>query len=182
MYKNLASQKAAVFARYIDGTAKTGDASNITAQISKDGGACAATNDTNPTELDSTDAPGIYLFDMTQAETNANLVIIAAASSTDGVEIDPVIIYTKSTGPGALEITYTVKEDDEDTGDPLEGVEVWISTDASGANIIWNGTTDASGILKEAGGSKPYLDAGTYYFWRKKSGYNFTNPDSETFA
>lgn len=83
---------------------------------------------------------------------------------------------------GALEITYTMRIDDEDAGDVLEGVEVWISTDEAGNNVIWSGTTDASGVLREAGDSKPWLDAGTYYFWRKKSGYVFTNPDTETFS
>lgn len=83
---------------------------------------------------------------------------------------------------GALEITYTVKEDDEDTGDPIDGVEVWITTDIGGSNVIWSGTTNASGVLLESGGSKPWLDAGTYYFWRKKSGFIFTNPDTETFS
>lgn len=83
---------------------------------------------------------------------------------------------------GALEITYTMKINDEDTGDPLEGVEIFIATDSGGSNVIWSGTTDASGVLREAGGSKPWLDAGTYYFFRKKSGYEFDNPDTETFS
>jgi len=95
IYKNKASQKVAVFAVDADGAAKTGDAANITAQISLDGAACAATNDTNPTELDATDAPGIYLFDLTQAETNANLIVLAADSSTSGVVLRPVVIYTE---------------------------------------------------------------------------------------
>lgn len=95
LYKNVASQKVAVFAYDTAADAgKTGDAANITGEISKDGGTSAATNDTNPTELDATDHPGIYLFDLTQAETNADLIVLTAVSSTDGVQIDPVIIYT----------------------------------------------------------------------------------------
>jgi len=27
-----------------------------------------------------------------------------------------------------------------------------------------------------------YLDTGTVYVWRQKSGWNFTNPDTETVA
>lgn len=96
LYKNKASQKLAIYVHDTGADApKTGDAANITAQISKDGGACAATNDTNPTELDATDAPGIYLFDLTQAETNADLVIVSAVSSTSDVSIEPVIVYTE---------------------------------------------------------------------------------------
>jgi len=95
MLKNVASQKVAIFAWDTNADSeKTGDAANITAQISKDGGACAASNDANPTELDATDAPGVYLFDTLQAETNANLFILFAKSSTGNIKIEPVIIHT----------------------------------------------------------------------------------------
>jgi hypothetical protein len=95
IYKNKASQKLAVFAVDAAGAPKTGDAANISAQISKDGGATAATNDAAPTELDATDAPGIYLFDLLQAETNADLMIVAPKSATGGVVLRPVIVYTE---------------------------------------------------------------------------------------
>jgi len=99
MFKNTASQKIAVFAWDTLADAEiTGDAANISAQISLDGGATAPTNDAAPTELDATDAPGIYLFDMTQAETNADKVILFAVSSTAGVTFDPVVIYTRTGG------------------------------------------------------------------------------------
>ncbi len=95
MYKNIASQKLAVYAYdKISGLPKTGDAANITAQISKDGAATAATNDVNPTELDSTDAPGIYIFDMLQAETNTDLIVLSAVSATTGVVLEPIILHT----------------------------------------------------------------------------------------
>ena len=95
MFKNVASQKVAVFAwDNAAGVPKTGDAANISAQISKDGAACAATNDAAPAELDAVDAPGIYLFDMTQAETNADLISITPDSSTTDVVFRPIIIYT----------------------------------------------------------------------------------------
>ena len=97
MFKNVASQKVAVFAwDNAAGAAKTGDAANISAQISKDGAATAATNDAAPTELDSTDTPGIYIFDMLQAETNADLVVISPVSATGDIVLRPVIIYTQT--------------------------------------------------------------------------------------
>jgi hypothetical protein len=108
LYKNKASQKIAVFAwDALANAPKTGDAGNITAQISKDGGACAATNDSNPTELDATDAPGVYLFDLAQAETNADLVVLFAKSSTSDVQLDPVMTYTMpeiNVSSGAVDI------------------------------------------------------------------------------
>lgn len=96
IYKNKASQKLAVFAYdSTTGAAQTGDAANISAQISLDGAATAATNDAAPTELDANDAPGVYLFDMTQAETNADLLVLAAVSSTDNILLEPLLVYTQ---------------------------------------------------------------------------------------
>jgi len=121
-------------------------------------------------DYDGTDKTITVVPAFTEAPANGDAFVIISGS------------YFRIPAAGALEITYTVKEDDEDTGDPIDGVEVWITTDEAGNNVIWSGSTDASGILKEAGDSKPFLDAGTYYFWRRKSGYSFTNPDSETFS
>ncbi len=96
IYKNKASQKIAVIAiDTSDGSLKTGDAGNITAQISKDGGANAATDDANPAELDNTNHPGVYIFDMLQVETNADLIVLTSSSSTGNISLgDPMIIYT----------------------------------------------------------------------------------------
>lgn len=62
---------------------------------------------------------------------------------------------------GAIEYSYTVTN--SVTGLPIEGVEVWFSTDV------------ARDVLK----AKPWLDAGTYYVWRQKTNYAFTNPAVE---
>lgn len=98
MLKNVAGQKIAVWAwDRVNGVPKTGDAGNITAQISKDGGVSAASDDTNPTELDSTDHPGLYIFDLLQAESNANMINFTPASGTANIVFDPqtVILYPK---------------------------------------------------------------------------------------
>jgi len=115
MYKNVDSQKIAIYAKnWVTEVGKTGDAGNITAQISKDGGATEATNDINPTELDAINHPGVYIFDLTQAETNADLIIISAVSSTDSTEdiviqplfIDTVAVSLSPTAVANLEDTY----------------------------------------------------------------------------
>lgn len=96
LYKNVASQKIAVFAYTAStGAAKTGDAAQITAYISKDFAAGAATNDVNPTEMDATNMPGWYVFDLTQAETNAEVIVLAPKSSTSGVVLDQVQVFTQ---------------------------------------------------------------------------------------
>jgi hypothetical protein len=91
--KNVASQIVIVYAYDLDNEqGKTGDAANITAQISKDGAAFASTNDTNPTEI----GLGSYAFTLTQAETNADLVFIVASTTTANIQINPVSNYTES--------------------------------------------------------------------------------------
>ena len=95
LFKNVAGQKLAVAAwDGANSTWKTGDAANITAQISIDGAACAATNDVNPTELDAVDAPGTYIFDLLQADTNGDLIIVHPVSSTSNIVFRPVYART----------------------------------------------------------------------------------------
>jgi len=94
MYKNVAGQKISVFAwNNATGQEATGEAANITAQISIDGGASAATNDVNPTELDATNHKGVYVFDLLQAETNGDMIVISPACSTDDIVFRPIIEY-----------------------------------------------------------------------------------------
>ncbi len=95
LQKNVASQKIGVYAHDTSAdTPKTGDAGNITAYIWQDWTSGAASNDTNPTELDSTNAPGIYVFDVQQGETNADVVCLYAKSSTGNIQLDVVIVHT----------------------------------------------------------------------------------------
>jgi len=96
MIKNTAGQKLAVYAHdTIADEPKTGDAANITAYFSKDGAEEVVSDDTNPTELDATNMKGIYLFTLTQDETNCDLFVACAESSTAGVLLDPVILTTR---------------------------------------------------------------------------------------
>lgn len=82
----------------------------------------------------------------------------------------PVAIVNASAGSGATAKTYTVT----DGTNPISGVHVWVTTDLSGTNIVASGYTDDIGEVVF------YLDSGTtYYIWRQKRGYVFTNPDVE---
>lgn len=97
MQKNTASQKFVVFAfNRTTNVPLTGDAANITANLQKDFGTSTATNDVNPTELED----GFYAFDATQAETNADALVLYPASSTANIQVIsvPGVIYTVSTG------------------------------------------------------------------------------------
>ena len=85
---------------------QTGDALNITAKIAKDWAAAAATNDVNPTEVED----GYYLFDLTQAETNAKVLDLLPESSTADIQVVGV--------PGTI---YTVTPNFSDLGVEADG-------------------------------------------------------------
>lgn len=97
MLKNTENQKWIVFAfDATTGLAKTGDAAQITANLRKDYGDAAAITDTNPTELED----GYYAFDLSQAETNADHLLLCPASSTANIVVIgcPAVIFTEPTG------------------------------------------------------------------------------------
>ena len=99
MFKNTAA-KFIVFA--FDATTnvpKTGDAANLTAYVSKDYGAVTVLTDTSATEMDATNAPGYYLFDAAQAETNADCLLVTGKSATANIKVigAPAVIYTRPT-------------------------------------------------------------------------------------
>lgn len=96
LIKNTAAQKVIIYV--YDKTTFlpiTGGAAALTATISKDAGAPVATNDTNPTEIGG----GLYNFDLTQAETNADTVAIIVSSTNGNAIIPPSIISTGSAMP-----------------------------------------------------------------------------------
>jgi hypothetical protein len=72
-------------------------------------------------------------------------------------------------GSGAISHEITVNV----AGSPSDGVEVWVSTDSSGSNVV------AGTLVTDAFGKATFmLDAGTYYLWAQKAGNNFANPTS----
>lgn len=110
------------------------------------------------------------------ASANLDTQLSTIDSNVDAILEDtsttiPALINADS-GAGAISWTYTLT--DSDDGTPIDGAEVWVTTDAAGVNVIASGTTNSSGIVNFM------LDAGSYYFWRKRSGYNFVNPDIES--
>jgi hypothetical protein len=101
LQKNTAGQKWRVFAfDTATNTPVTGGAAAITAKLAKDWGVATALGDTNPTEVED----GFYLFDLTQAETNANWLDLYPESGTAGVQVIGVP-GSMGTIPAAL---YTV--------------------------------------------------------------------------
>jgi hypothetical protein len=75
-------------------------------------------------------------------------------------------------GPGSESVTITVNNSDNQ---PIGNVQVWISTDAAGNDVI-AGTllTDDFGVVEFL------LDPGSYYVWREHPSYVFVNPQALT--
>jgi hypothetical protein len=95
MFKNVVSQKIQLFAfDTTTGAPKTGDAANITAYVSKDHGGVTVLGDTSAAEMDAVNAKGVYVFDLTQAETNADELTFTAKSTTANVSVTPRFVST----------------------------------------------------------------------------------------
>ena len=165
MFKNQASQKIEVLV--VDTAAnvpKTGDAANLTLYVSKDDGTLTALTDTSATEVSSTNAPGVYLFDLTQAETNADKLLFTGKSSTTDVRVIPRVVYTNqqtSNGHGAYACTWTVN----DGSTVLQSAVVRFD---NGAGTIATAVTNSSGQVSMS------LDAATWTVSITKGGYSFT--------
>lgn len=81
--------------------------------------------------------------------------------------------------PAATEFdVYTVYEPDGVT--PVPGVRVDIrAVNDIDVPITAQGITDAAGQPRTPDGNFILLQPNTYYLWRYKSGYSFSNPDTE---
>jgi len=139
---------------------------------------------------------GVYKLTLTADEMNADVVAVITKTSTPDAKTTLTVIYTSpyqiedkdsykadvsnldvkvssraTLGAGAIAWTYTLT--DADTGEPIADADVWITSDLAGSNVIASGRTNQSGKVTF------FLDAGTVYVWRQKSGWNFVNPDEE---
>ncbi len=75
-------------------------------------------------------------------------------------------------GSGSGSISWPITIDDGIS--PLDGVDVWVTTDSAGTNVVARGYTDTLGTVTFL------LDAGPYYLWKQLSGYTFINPEGIT--
>lgn len=120
---------------------------------------------------------GWYRYVSTAGEADTAGAIAIYLPAQDGAAEQNLEYVVKSRNALAIEFTYTVLY--QGSGLPIPSVNVSISTDLSGTNIIWVGVTDTFGVARDSNGELPRLDPGTYYFWSQKTGIVFTNPDTE---
>ncbi|GAH58585.1 unnamed protein product, partial [marine sediment metagenome] len=74
-----------------------------------DGGEANAVDDEHPTELED----GYYIFDITQAETNGNYILICPASSTENIQVIgcPAAVWTCEAMRGTDSAATEAKQD-----------------------------------------------------------------------
>lgn len=125
------------------GAAKTGDAAQITGYVSLDGTANAI-DDTNPAEVDTTNLPGVYVFDVTAAETNCDAWALYAKSSTANIRIEPIIGFTTAGTAASLTAAVASIANDAIT-------DAAIATGAIAATAFAAGAIDAAAIAADAG-------------------------------
>ena len=79
---------------------------------------------------------------------------------------------TAGTGAGAVLCSFTIRDT---SMVPLQDVEVWVSTDSDGQNVV-AGTkeTDANGVVEFM------LDPGNFFLHRQKNGFDF--PPAQPFT
>jgi hypothetical protein len=117
---------------------------------------------------------GEWAVNLTADETNGDTIGLTF-THPDAFNVH-FTISTRTPAAGAGAITWAYTLTDSTTGLPIADADLWVTTDSVGLNIIAQGKTDQNGVTTF------YLDAGTVYVWRSKSGYSFTNPDTEVVA
>jgi hypothetical protein len=144
------------------------------------------TGDTAGALLDDLGTPASFKADVSPLATAAAVAALndpTAAAVADAVWDEATAdhqsagstgkaLSTAGAGAGAITFVYTLTS----TGGgnpPIADADVWVTSDVDGDNTVASGRTDAQGKVTF------YLDAATYYFWRQKTGWDFTNPDTE---
>ena len=118
-----------------------------------------------------TSLPDIAISDEDISTIRDGLATAEVVATIDGI-VDAIKAKTDTLGgAGGISWTYTLTE--ISTGLPIADATIWVTTDILGRNIVATGKTDVNGIVSFT------LDADTYYIWRQKAGWNFTNPDTE---
>lgn len=149
-----------------------GLANGFTMEVSKNGGAFVGSAGTKSEISD-----GWYKYVATAGEADTIGPVSIRITHASIIQQNLEYVVEQRTA-GASYFTYTVL--DTITTNPIDGVEVWVTTDIAGDRVIWNGATDAFGVARDINNELPLLDPGTYYFWSKKAGFSFPNPDTET--
>ena len=113
--------------------------------------------------VDNSGGGGIEFTDTVDANPAANTVELAFRTILNN--LDAAISAVGGTaGAGSIQYTDVV----DDGTNPIDGVACWVTNDALGQDLV------AGTVFTNANGEFTFmLDAGDYYLWLQKSGYNF---------
>lgn len=145
------------------GSEVPGLGNSFTALVSKNGGAFAPS-----TGLKGEISDGWYFYDLTSVETNT---VGPLSMKVDGAGcIQQNLEYVvEQRVVSAINYTFTVTN--FLTAGPIDGADVWITSDIAGLNLVWQGYTNAFGVALDVNNDLPKLDPGTWYFWVLKPGF-----------
>jgi hypothetical protein len=139
--------------------------------------AYVATCDAGDVEVDdryafgSTVSPALLDVAVSSRLATAGVPAVATAvraeMDSNSVKLDVPVSSVVASGDGPANTEYTVTV----AGAPCADCLVWIATDQAGQTLVANARTDLLGVASF------YLDPGTYYVFRRKSGVNFVNPE-----
>lgn len=149
----------------VDGTNTevAGLGGTFTLEISKNGGAF-----TGSAGVKAEISDGWYTYLATAAE--ADTVGVVSIRVTGAGAVQQNLEYeVKQRTPIAVVWPYVVTN--TASGLPEDGVEVHFATDTGFLNIVWVGVSDALGVTRDTNSEQPYLDPGTYYVRKQKSGF-----------
>jgi hypothetical protein len=115
--------------------------------------------------------PGFYSYNYS-GTANMDFVAVFKTidATTDQMHLFSMPHTVEVIAAGAISWIYNLKDNN---GANVADASIWVTSDIAGTNVLASGITDASGNVTFL------LDAGTVYVWGQKSGYNFTNPDTE---
>jgi hypothetical protein len=157
----------------------TWEAGSILVAVTPDEGAASAGGQLADVSLVEDDGT-LYMFYSAVADGALGPSVIKLATTLPYRLADLAAIKLKTDtlgGAGAIAYPYTLTDA---LGEPIADAKVWVKTydpgtGVSGGTVIASGLTDNFGALVPV----PQLDAGTYAFFAKKAGTNFTAPDIE---
>lgn len=153
-------------------------------EIMKDGG--ASTQCTNT----ATDEGSTYSIVLTATEMQAARLVLKVVDAATKVFLDKIVIIetygnasaqhaadfsTTWATPGSGTDNITITQQMEDTS-VMADVDIWITSDEAGTTVV------AGALQSDSNGQVVFqlTDGNTYYCWRQKSGFTFTNPNTIT--
>lgn len=114
LFKNQASQKIGIYvASRTTGNGLASVGGSLTVTISKDGGAFASLSDGTITDRGN----GFYFVNLSQSETNADLIVVTATSSNSDAVIRPIEL---TTGNAIADVNVVQISGDSAAADSLE--------------------------------------------------------------